>query len=253
MHVYVINLDRAPERMTHMQAQFARIGVPFTRIAAVDAALLIEEEIDAFRSSVADAYRPHSWGPAQIGIFLSHKEVWKKIASSDDSYAAVFEDDVHLSDRIAALLKNSTWIHDSVDIVRFETTLQGMRLARAPISQFDQAQVFRVYSGAWGAAGYVIKREIAEWLTCIPKRIYEPVDWLLFHPRSALASAISIYQVDPAPCVQDHYHPDPVRRQDFGRQTPLPTGLMQAMKTAVRSVLSPVVRRATGRRAIPYA
>ena len=213
-----------------MQAQFARIGVPFTRIAAVDAALLIEEEIDAFRSSVADAYRPHSWGPGpNRDLSKSQRRSGKRLHPSDDSYAAVFEDDVHLSDRIAALLKNSTWIHDSVDIVRFETTLQGMTAgAGSPFPSLTKLKSFGFYSGAWGAAGYVIKREIAEWLTCIPKRIYEPVDWLLFHPRSALASAISIYQVDPAPCVQDHYHPDPVRRQDFGRQTPLPTGLMRS-------------------------
>jgi glycosyl transferase, family 25 len=252
MRAYVINLDRAAERMANMQGQFDRLGISFTRVAAVDAALLTEEEVSAFRASVAEAHRQHSWGAAQIGIFLSHKKVWARIASSTDRYAAIFEDDVHLSDRIAALLKNSDWIHESADIVRFETTIQGMRLARSPISQANEMRLFQVYSGAWGTAGYVIKREIAEWLACSPQRLYEPVDWFLFHPKSALAQVLRTFQLDPAPCVQDHYHPDVRSRKNLGRQTALQTGLVQDVKTASRRLLSPVVRTVTGRRGIPY-
>jgi glycosyl transferase family 25 len=252
MHVYVINLDRAPERIAHMQDQLGRLRIPFDRVEAVDAKLMAEDELSEFRSSMVPARRPHSWSPAQIGIFLSHKETWERIASGTDSHAAVFEDDVHLSDRIANLLRDGSWIDECMDIVRLETTLQGMRLDRLPISEMDNTKVTRVQSGAWGAAGYIMRRNIAAWLSCSPRRIYEPVDWFLFHQSSAIAQALNIFQVDPAPCVQDQYHPDVESRRMFDKVTQEPTGLMHTFNITGRRVLSPLVRKVTGRRSIPF-
>jgi glycosyl transferase family 25 len=253
MRVYVINLDRAPERMAHMRTQFERLKIPFTRIAAVDAKLLTDGEIDAFRRSVADAARPHSWHVSQIGIFLSHKKAWAQIASEDDRFAAVFEDDVHLSDRIASLLDSDVWIDRSMDIVRLETTQQSMKLARSPILQKDGMKLFRIESSAWGAAGYLISRDIAEWLDRSPSRIYEPVDWFLFHPKSALAPGLRVFQFDPAPCVQDQYHPDTRRRQNFAMETKTSTSFFETLSKSIRRRLSPLIRSAMNRRGVPFA
>jgi glycosyl transferase, family 25 len=252
MHVYVINLDRAPDRLAHMQDQLGRLGISFSRVKAVDAKLMTEAELVEFRSSIVQAHRPHAWSPAQIGIFLSHKKAWEEIASGSDSHAAVLEDDVHLSDRIVSLLQDSDWIDQSMDIVRLETTLQGVRLSRQPVSQVDDMKIFRV-QGAWGSAGYIISRNIAAWLVGSPRRVYEPVDWLLFHERSALAPALNIFQLDPAPCVQDQYHPDVNSRRNFDKVTQVPTGWVYTLETASRRVLSPLARKATGRRGIPFA
>jgi len=253
MRTYVINLDRASERLSHMTKQFDRLGISFVRIAAIDGTSMTDRELVTFRTLAENDDRPYRWTPPEIGIFLSHKLAWSRIASGEDQHAAIFEDDVHLSDGIATLLKNSAWIHNSADIVRFETTLQGMKLARNPISQVGQTKVFRVYSGAWGTAGYVIKREIASWLACSPPRVYRPADWFLFHPEAALAPALRIFQLDPAPCVQDQYHPNVDTRRNLGTNTLTPTGLAQTLKTVSRRVLSPIVRKATGRRGIPFA
>ncbi|TMJ54520.1 MAG: glycosyltransferase family 25 protein [Alphaproteobacteria bacterium] len=253
MRTYVINLDRAAERLAHMRRQFDQLGISFVRIAAVDGTSLSDRELLSFRTLAENGERPYQWMPSEIGIFLSHKLAWSTIASGDDQYAAVFEDDVHVSDEIATLLKDSSWIHNSADIVRFETTLQGMKLARKPISQAGQMKVFRVYSGAWGAAGYVIKREVASWLASSPPRTFGPVDWFLFHPESVVAPALSVFQLDPAPCVQDQYHPDVDSRRNLGSHVLTPTGIAQALKTGSRRLLSPMVRKATGRRGIPYA
>src|SRR2546423_5882912 len=253
MRTYVINLDRASKRLAHMRRQFDRLGISFDRIAAVDGTSLTERDLVAFRTLAQNDDRPYHWTAPEIGMFLSHKLAWSMIASGEDQYAAIFEDDVHVSDEIAALLKDPAWIHNSADIVRFETTLQGMRLARNPDFQAGQMKVFRVYSGAWGAAGYVIKREIASWLASSPPRTFGPVDWFLFHPESTVAPALRVFQLDPAPCVQDQYHPDVHSRQNLGSNTVIPIGPVQTLKSGSRRLLSPMVRQATGRRGIPYA
>jgi glycosyl transferase family 25 len=253
MRVYVINLDRSPERLDHMKDQLGRIGIPFVRVAAVDATLMTKEEIGEFRSSVFKAYRSHPWEAAQIGIFLSHQKVWARIASGNDDFSAVFEDDVHLSDRIATLLTNSEWIDRSMDIVRFETTQQAMKLGSVPVSEIDHMKVFKLRSSAWGTAGYVIRRDVARWLDCSPRRIYEPVDWFLFHPKSALSPGLGVFQLDPAPCVQDQYHPILSCRRNFSKVTLDVKSGTCPFKMASRRILSPLVRKATGRRAVPFA
>jgi glycosyl transferase family 25 len=253
MNIYVINLERAPERIAHMQDQFGRLGTSFSRIDAVDAKSMTPHELESFKSSMGDAHRVHPWSPAQIGIFLSHQKAWVQIASGNDAFGAVFEDDVHLSHRIKPLLTSNDWIDRSMNIVRLETTMQSMKLERTPHSQVDSMKLFRVYSGGWGAAGYVISQRTAAWLACSPCRIYEPVDWFLFHQMSALAPALNIFQLDPAPCVQDQYHPDVNRRRNFDKVTKVPSGWVSNLEMASRRILSPLMRKATGRRGIPFA
>jgi glycosyl transferase family 25 len=235
-----------------MHAQFERFGVPYTRVAAIDANLLPASEIDAFRRSVATAVRPHSWAAAQIGIFLSHKKVWAEIASDSDHFAAVFEDDVHLSSRIADLLKKDEWIGPTMDIVRLETTLQSMRLSKLPVSEIKGMKIFRLESSAWGAAGYLIRQDIAKWLFESPTHIWEPVDWLLFHPKSALAPVLRVFQLDPAPCVQDQYHPDYIRKRHFEKVTKDPTDWVSTINGASKQIVSPLARKLLGRRAVPF-
>jgi glycosyl transferase family 25 len=253
MHVYVINMARASDRMAHMRNQLDNLGVAFKRIEAVDAKSMSNEQIAQFRASLVDVERHSTWSPGGIGCFLSHKKTWAEIAAGDKEYAAVFEDDVHLSNRIAPLLRDSGWVPRPADIVRFETTLQSMKLEQVPIARLDQTEIFKVHSGAWGAAGYVIRRDIAAWLACSPQRIAGQADWFLFHKESPVAQAMAIFQCDPAPCVQDQYHPDVPSRRNFDKVTPDPSGLGYELKSSIRRLFSPIARLVRGRRAVPFA
>ena len=250
MLVYVINLDRARDRLAHMNSQFERLGTSFTRIAAVDAKVMAGSDLQRF---ITGASRRHEWSPAQVAIFLSHKRAWRELAATCESHAAIFEDDVHLSDGVAPILRSSDWIDESMHIVRLETTLQSMKLDPSPIARFSGRNIFRVRSEAWGAAGYIIRRDIAARLVCRPSDVYEPVDWMLFHPKSALASEIEVFQVDPAPCVQDQYNPNITKRLKFSMETTLSADLKNELARSTKQFFSPLVRRLMRRRAVPFA
>jgi glycosyl transferase family 25 len=252
MRVYLINLDRAPDRLAHMQAQFSRLNLPFVRVSAIDAKAITRAELDEFRSSTADAFRPHPWFPAQIGVFLSHKKVWKDISTRTESHAAVFEDDVHLSNGISSALGSTDWIDDSVDIVRLETTRHSMKLDQTPVAQVGKMKMFTVRSEAWGSAGYIISRELAARLVAGPSHFYEPVDWLLFHPNSAIAPEVNVFQLDPAPCVQDQYHPVVNCRHNFDKVTLDQSGLTYRFARGAKGIVSPLARRLFGRRKVPF-
>ena len=94
MKCLVINLDRSQDRLAHMTSEFARIGIEFERVAAVDA---------QSRSDLQET--PMQLNPltqlpltnAEIACFLSHKACWAKIADGDDAYGVVFEDDIVFS------------------------------------------------------------------------------------------------------------------------------------------------------------
>lgn len=95
MKCYLVNLDRAPDRLEVSRRVFAEAGLPFERVAAVDGAKLSPAERRAacppFRFYLANAHRVL---PGEIGCVLSHRKCWRMIQDSGEPLAAVFEDDV---------------------------------------------------------------------------------------------------------------------------------------------------------------
>jgi glycosyl transferase, family 25 len=200
---YLINLDRSPDRLAHMRREFERVGVGFTRVAAVDGASLSDRELKDF---IAAPAKPslEPWLPGEIGCFLSHAIAWQMIASGSAEAAAVFEDDVQLADDVKPLLALSDWVPADADIVRLEANRklrmrQGRRIPTAP-----GRSIYRVLSGTWGSAGYILTRRAAIRLVQCAPGLRLPVDIFLFKPgRSAVASGLVRYQIVPAVCAQD--------------------------------------------------
>ncbi|MBR1836942.1 MAG: glycosyltransferase family 25 protein [Kiritimatiellae bacterium] len=95
MKLYVVNLDRAPERLAETQRLFGGAGLAFERVAAVDGEALSRAgrraACNPVRFYLANGYRPR---PGEIGCVLSHLKAWKAAFAGGGGTAAVFEDDV---------------------------------------------------------------------------------------------------------------------------------------------------------------
>ncbi|WP_348625593.1 glycosyltransferase family 25 protein [Mesorhizobium sp. L2C084A000] len=73
----VINLDRSPDRLARVTAEFARIGVPFERVQAIDAR--DRPDLDQLPQNVGYRNRlPLTDG--EIACLLSHRACWAAIA-----------------------------------------------------------------------------------------------------------------------------------------------------------------------------
>ena len=72
--------------------------------------------------------QPEGWLPGEVGCFLSHFEIWRRIASGNEPWAAVFEDDLRVSTDLGRLLRSHDWIPSDADIVRLEAN-RSMRLS----------------------------------------------------------------------------------------------------------------------------
>jgi glycosyl transferase family 25 len=119
-NIYVINLDRTPERHLPLKRQLDTLKLPFTRWSAVDGYLLTFHDDEGHTFTGRDVkegrahfvmgkmyqgegagkfhYQPHRWllSAGELGCTLSHRHVWQHISDHKIPWAIVFEDDAQL-------------------------------------------------------------------------------------------------------------------------------------------------------------
>lgn len=198
MKLYLINLDRRPDRLAAMAEEGRKAGLSFTRIAAVD-------------GQAPDAQAPmQRWfaasgplGPLPTGdrcCTLSHRLTWEALVESGEPYAAVLEDDVRLMPAAAMLLADAAWIPPDADLIKLEHFgPQSQKvLVRDERPLTGGLSLARLASRHTGAAAYILSRRAAQTLLAI-ERFNLPVDHLLFNPNnSPVFAALKPWQVLPA-------------------------------------------------------
>jgi glycosyl transferase family 25 len=105
VHTWVINLDRAPERLARIGAQLRRLQLPFERVPAVDARAFSAEQRAAIDESAYRRQHGMPSLPGELGCYLSHVEVVRRFIAGTSEFALVFEDDVVLHDTLPAVVR----------------------------------------------------------------------------------------------------------------------------------------------------
>ncbi|MDD8024512.1 MAG: glycosyltransferase family 25 protein [Paracoccaceae bacterium] len=204
MKIYYINLEHAQERRNWMEGQFANLGLVAERFPAVTV-----DEIPLHRAKVTVGNameRP--WIDAEIACFLSHRACWQRIADRSDPFAAIFEDDVHLSPGAGDFLRSNSWLPAGLELVKLETGLGETELTKESYHAGDR-QLHVLAATHLGAAGYIVSREMACRLLAQTRSICLPVDNVLFDTELGLGR--SAWQLTPAICIQDNNaNPDQV-------------------------------------------
>ena len=198
MKAYCINLDRRPDRLAHMSAQFARAGIPFERIPAVDAQDPAVAAAAA-RLPASSAGAPMSAGA--YGCFQSHREFWRRLMASGDSHAMIFEDDVLLAPDTARYLADDWWPAEA-QIVRLETLATRAHLDREGACGAGPRELRRLRSSMLGTGCYALTATAAALLLERTAIVRDPVDQYLFNPAAPGHPSLAIYQMIPAPVIQ---------------------------------------------------
>jgi len=197
MRLYLINLDRRPDRLAVMASQAETLGLGLTRIPAVDARAADPAALDRwFAPSGPLGEIPRG----DKACFLSHRRAWEAFLATDDAHAVVLEDDVRLSPVAGALLASDAWVPAGIGLVKLEH--YGPRGQRVLLTDFRQAgkdfKLARMLSRHTGAAAYLIARPAAE-LLLAGRRFDLPVDHLMFNPNnSELFARLAPWQLLPA-------------------------------------------------------
>lgn len=202
---FVLNLDRSPDRLESIAAQFKSIGTPFERVSGVDGKAASEEDFQKFAS--ARQRDKNLWNRGRMGCFLSHYNAWTIAAHSPDPYTAVFEDDMHLSSALKDFLATDSWIPPECEIIRLETSTNRVWLGTEPLASRAGRVLKKVKSTTWCAGGYIISRDAARKLVALPESVHGSVDSFLFcFEESSVARSLHLSQIVPALCVQDKFN-----------------------------------------------
>jgi glycosyl transferase family 25 len=201
MKCLVINLDRSPDRLAHITAEFARIGITFERIVAIDA----RDHPDMVLQPQDAMYAVRRLSHSEVACMHSHRVCWSIIAQDDAPYGAVFEDDMVFSAKAGALLADSGWIPADADAIKLETFFSKTMIQRKRTSVGNGFSVFRLRKSHMGTGGYILSRQMARDLLEATAQANAAADDLVFNPAFPTSASRTIYQLVPALCAQDQF------------------------------------------------
>ena len=175
--IYVISLERMPERRKFMDAQLSALGLEAEFVEAVDGLELSEATLKA-------NYK-HTYGgmsPTEIGCAWSHRNVYKRLIDSQEEYALVLEDDAVLAPDIVQFLEIIPKIASDWELIslywwcRWFSAKPHIFRSRFPLNLYNQRKFelggssprkyrlgeFLLPIG--GAVGYLVSRQGAQLL-----------------------------------------------------------------------------------------
>jgi glycosyl transferase, family 25 len=116
---FILHLERATSRAAAVQALRASMAIESEVVAAVDGARLTQQEVDqvSARRRFRPAY-PFALTRTEVGVFLSHREAWRRIVDDGLDFAFIFEDDAEIDpSAFAALIEFVTLERSAWDYV----------------------------------------------------------------------------------------------------------------------------------------
>lgn len=194
MKLYVINLDRSPDRIERLDKIFEKLDLGFIRVPAIDGLTLDDKFILGVKQN---QLWPDALTRGEIACFLSHKAALEKVATGKEKFAAIFEDDVRLSNDAAYFLKTDEWIPENAEIVKIETHGKKVWLGEG-IDLKNGYVVAPLKSRHIMAAGYIVSKEAAKKLCSMMDTITFPFDHFLFNPKCHVFGQFEMWQLDPA-------------------------------------------------------
>lgn len=90
--IYVVNLDRSPERLARLAVELQHSGLPFRRVPAVDGRNL-DGNVREYDKAANRLHYLAPLSPGEVACVLSHRAVWRMIQDGEEKAAVVLEDD----------------------------------------------------------------------------------------------------------------------------------------------------------------
>ena len=160
LRTWVINLDRAPDRLARISAQLQRLGLGYTRLPAVDARTLTPAQRAALDEPSYRRKHGMTPVPGELGCYLSHVQAMRLFLASDADFALILEDDVLLHDSLPAVLSGLQQHASRWDMVKLSGVHSG-----TPVPFLDIAPGHRLavmLTRCTGSSAYIVNRRAAE-------------------------------------------------------------------------------------------
>ena len=192
---YFINLSSSSGRRILFQSRADELGIVANRVDACDGRKIGDADLKLYQSRV----RSELWmGAGEIGCFLSHRKVWKKIIEASNLWAFVAEDDLLLADDCTPFFAGTDWVPSDADIVKADTSFRACHRSAKQESALQMRGIRRLLSNHGGTAGYFVSNSAAAMLLELTEQMCEPSDCLLFNPDWGAFEKLVVYQIEPA-------------------------------------------------------
>ena len=192
--VYVINLDRRPDRWQAMAAQLDRLGIEAERIPAID------------REELAGDPALLRLGAGHVACVRSHYKAMQALVDRNAPAALILEDDVEIGEQTVPLIASPDWWPGEHGLVKLESWRAKRTWLGAPECLTpDGRPLRRILHRYLGAAGYLIDYDAALEVLEVAPAAPMPMDHLLFDiVNSPLAYSLRPMQMVPGAIRQQH-------------------------------------------------
>jgi len=171
--IYVLNLDRSPERLETFRQSFELTGLDIIRIAAVDGKdlTLPHPEYDERRYQL---YHGKRTSMGEIGCYFSHIKTLRQFLESNEETALICEDDVSAKPELPQILHEVLSLKKHWDLLR----LNCLHIPTyVPVRKLDLGYRLTVpVYWAGGTGAYLVNRKAAEKIIAYSLPMYLPYD-----------------------------------------------------------------------------
>ena len=151
--IFVINLERSPDRRHFMQKQFDSLGLRADFFAAVDASRGDLEGISRYDEDRALWTMGHPLAPGEVGCFASHYRLWERCVAMQTPIV-VMEDDVRIDAGFQAALEHTRGLIHRYGFVRLSALFERRYQI---VTQLDSRhQLIRYLKGPYGTQCYAL-------------------------------------------------------------------------------------------------
>ena len=214
--VYVINLDRRPDRLATITRDLDRLGLEFERVAAIDAR---DAEFHGLHLTKGEA-----------ACALSHCAALHMFLDTDHAAAMIMEDDITVSSDVKTLLGDTGWWPPFGMLFKLDNPRQKRRkriMGRAQGKTPTGRTLHPVMLRQTGAGAYLVSRGAAKRIIQESQSLTLPIDRVLFDLRlSEAARAMRPLQVVPAMVTHGHEGSDLEGERKSTGKYRVPRGLL---------------------------
>jgi glycosyl transferase family 25 len=156
----VINLDRSPARLARIGGDLERLGIAFTRFAAIDGRGIDPDATSLFDRRGYERRHGKMPAPCEIGCFLSHIGVMREFLQSDAAFCLILEDDAIVSPELPSVLRGLTRLEGEWNVALLYGNYDGVAM---PLARVDRGHALAGFlARQTGAVAYAVDRQAAE-------------------------------------------------------------------------------------------
>ena len=160
VRIYVINLDRSPQRLQEIAGQLSKFGLPFQRIAAVDGKLATPAQQALLDENAYQQKHGKTSVPGELGCYLSHVAAIREFLESGSPFAVILEDDAILENGIVSVIQRLSSMTGQWDMVKLSGVHSGTPMQVQHIHEHYRLSV--MFSKCTCSSAYMINRRAAQ-------------------------------------------------------------------------------------------